>query len=62
MLANVRKYRKRKRLLESTVASLYYKRNKQSPSIKLIRLLSLQVKQRNTAVPLRLATFTVRDS
>jgi hypothetical protein len=41
MLANKRKYKKRERLLESTAASLYYKRNKQSPLVKLIRLLSL---------------------
>jgi hypothetical protein len=62
MLANKRKYRKRKRLLESIAASLHYKRNKRSPLVKLIKLLSLQVKQQNTVVPLRLALFTMRDS
>jgi len=61
MLANVRKHGKRERSPESTVASPHHKRNKRSPSVESIGLSSLQVKQRNTAVPLRSATFTVRD-
>lgn len=61
MLATERKHGKRERSPESTTSSTHHKRNKWSPSVESIGLSSLQVKQRNTAVPLRSASLTVRD-